>query len=94
MTREQRRAGRAIRKARRQIAQLTDQQRDDLRQRVRTVIAFVAESFDVLRDALTNTVRFVADCGRALVQMGRDMWTLWPPRPVNRPLIHNGRKPR
>lgn len=94
MTREKRRAGRAIRKARRQIAALTDQQRDDLRQQMRSVIAFVAESFDVLRDALANTVRFVAECGRAFIQMGRDAWILWPPLPVNRPLIHNGRKPR
>jgi len=94
MTREQRRAGRAIRKARRQVAELTDQQRQNLTDAVRRMIPLVAETFDVLRSAFAETVRFVAECGRAMLERGRAAWVLWPPHPVRRPLIHNGRKPR
>ena len=93
MTADRRRRGRAIRKARRQVAALTDQQRENLRATTHRALPFLREFFDALREAVINTAKLLVDCGRAFIQMSREVFTLWPPRPKPRTIIHNGRKP-
>lgn len=94
MTRDQRRAGRAIRKARRQAAQLTTRQRDELSTALQRLGAMTREQLGLLFDAVTYVAEQIASSMRAMMEWGRALFTLWPPRPAPRPLLHNGRKPR